>query len=59
MLARKNSSGRGGGPTQFGARESIAAISDMLNTQQKKNARASKGLIKKKKINIFFINNEI
>ncbi|PAV63838.1 hypothetical protein WR25_03246 [Diploscapter pachys] len=41
MLARKNSSGRGGGPAQFGARESIAAISDMLNTQQKKNARAN------------------
>ncbi|CAD6198464.1 unnamed protein product [Caenorhabditis auriculariae] len=39
MLARKNSSSRG--PSTFGARESIAAISDMLNTQQKKPARNS------------------
>ncbi|CAI4222140.1 unnamed protein product [Auanema sp. JU1783] len=38
MLARKNSViGRGG--TQFGARESIAAISDMLSTQQKKQVK--------------------
>uniref|UniRef100_A0A1I7W7U7 Uncharacterized protein n=1 Tax=Heterorhabditis bacteriophora TaxID=37862 RepID=A0A1I7W7U7_HETBA len=40
MLARKNSLGRGG--TQFGARESIAAISDMLSTQQKKQIKPSK-----------------
>ncbi|CAI5447137.1 unnamed protein product [Caenorhabditis angaria] len=49
MLARKNSSSRSGpgpgggssGSAQFGARESIAAISDMLNTQNKKPIRSS------------------
>ncbi|KAK6035643.1 hypothetical protein COOONC_26852 [Cooperia oncophora] len=35
MLTRKNSSGRAG-VTSFPGRESIAAISDMLTTQQKK-----------------------
>ncbi|PIO58858.1 hypothetical protein TELCIR_19696, partial [Teladorsagia circumcincta] len=35
MLARKNSSGRVG-VTSFPGRESIAAISDMLTTHQKK-----------------------
>lgn len=38
MLARKNSSGRLGG-TPFTGRESIAAISDLLTTQQKKSAK--------------------
>ncbi|VDL70562.1 unnamed protein product [Nippostrongylus brasiliensis] len=38
MLARKNSSGRLGG-TPFTGRESIAAISDLLTTQQKKAAK--------------------
>ncbi|CAB3406502.1 unnamed protein product [Caenorhabditis bovis] len=51
MLARKNSSSRGGvggggggsggGSAAFGARESIAAISDMLSTQSKKPIRSS------------------
>ncbi|EYB82119.1 hypothetical protein Y032_0366g18 [Ancylostoma ceylanicum] len=38
MLARKNSSGRLG-VSPFGGRESIAAISDLLSTQQKKVAK--------------------
>ncbi|PIC33562.1 hypothetical protein B9Z55_013496 [Caenorhabditis nigoni] len=43
MLARKNSSSRGapGSAAPFGARESIAAISDMLSTQHKKPVRSS------------------
>ncbi|KIH67900.1 hypothetical protein ANCDUO_01763 [Ancylostoma duodenale] len=45
MLARKNSSGRLG-VSPFGGRESIAAISDLLSTQQKKVAKPSESISK-------------
>ncbi|KJH52797.1 hypothetical protein DICVIV_01004 [Dictyocaulus viviparus] len=40
MLTRKNSSGRVGG-APFSGRESMAAISDLLSTQQKKVLKSS------------------